>query len=106
MAENDTELSTHHKHKPCGTRNKELALLTMDASLKAVKKFLQKIDDRSLNLEALRKKVLKKIGDKATSDQVKHWILASDKFTIVGKHVSLAKSWRKRKSDEVDQGYY
>jgi len=73
----------------------------MDSAIKAAKKLLKKDDSGSLKIKALAKSVAEKIDD-ATSDQVKDWILASDKFSIEGQVVSLAKSSKKRKSDDAD----
>jgi hypothetical protein len=74
----------------------------MDAVIKASKKILKKDDSGSLKLKVLTKSVVEKIGDEATSDQVKDWILASDQFTVTGKEVSLANSSKKRKSGDGD----
>jgi len=70
--------------------------------IKASKKILKKDDSGSLKLKVLTKSVVEKIGDEATSDQVKDWILASDQFTVTGKEVSLANSSKKRKSGDGD----
>ncbi len=76
----------------------------MEATIKACKKILKKDENGTLKLKELTKAVVAKIGDKATSDQVKDWILASDKFTVTGKDISLASSSssKKRKSDDAD----
>jgi len=70
----------------------------MEATIRAAKKILKKEDLGSLKLKVLSKSVAEKIGDVETSD-VKGWILASDKFIVNGKDISLAKASKKRKSD-------
>ena len=71
----------------------------MEATIRAAKKILKKEDLGSLKLKVLSKSVAEKIGDVETSD-VKGWILASDKFIVNGKDISLAKASKKRKSDD------
>jgi hypothetical protein len=74
----------------------------MESVIKATKKILKKEDSGSLKLSVLTKAVVEKIGEKESTDQVKDWILASDKFTLTGKYVALAESSKKRKSDDGD----
>lgn len=79
----------------------------MNATIKAAKKVLKKEETGSLKIKSLAKTVAEKLNDKSVdSNQVKDWILASDKFQLEGKNVSLSKSKssKKRKSCDSNGG--
>jgi hypothetical protein len=77
----------------------------MDAALKAAKKLLKKNDSGSLKLKVLAKEVAQKIQDEnASVDQVKKWIVGSDKFCVEKKLVSLKKSSKKKRDREEKSG--
>ncbi len=69
---------------------------TVDQSsaLKAAKKLLKKEESKSLKVKVLAKNVVEKLGGAGNSKTIKRWIVASDKFTIDGKVVSLASKKR------------
>lgn len=75
----------------------------MDSAIKAAKKILKKADG-AMKVKELTKSVADKLDGKSSTDEIKDWILASDKFSMDGKLVSLAESSKKRKSDDVDGG--
>jgi len=74
----------------------------MDSAIKAAKKILKKADSGSLKVKELSKSVAEKLDGKSSNEQIKDWILASDKFSLDGKLVSLADSSKKRKNDDVE----
>eukprot|EP00979_Chaetoceros_neogracilis_P002856 scaffold470_cov276-Chaetoceros_neogracile.AAC.11 len=73
----------------------------MDSAIKAANKILKKADG-TIKIKELAKSVADKLDGKSSTEQIKDWILASDKFSMDGKLVSLVKSCTKRKSDDVD----
>jgi hypothetical protein len=73
----------------------------MDSAIKAANKILKKADG-AMKIKELAKSVADKLDGKSSTEQIKDWILASDKFSMDGKLVSLVKSSTKRKSDDVD----
>jgi hypothetical protein len=76
----------------------------MDSVIKTAKKILKKDEKGSIKMKQLVKTVIEKLdskSDETSTDQVKEWILSSDKFTVDEKLVSLNSS-KKRKNDEGD----
>jgi ATP-dependent RNA helicase DBP3 len=73
----------------------------MDSALKVAKKILKKDDSESMKMKSLAKKVVKKMEEESTVDDVKSWIEKSDLFLVDGKLVSLVK---KRKNKDDDDG--
>jgi hypothetical protein len=68
-------------------------------ALKVAKKSLKKHDSNSMKLKTLAKLVADKLGEETDHKMVKTWIEKSEKFSVDGKEVSLAK---KRSSSEDD----
>ena len=76
----------------------------MDTALKTVKKLLKKNDSESMKLKVLVKEAAKKIqDDNVSADQIKKWIIGSDKFCVEKKYVSLKKSSKKKRDRGGDK---
>lgn len=73
----------------------------MESTIKAAKKILKKEDGGSMNIKDLTQSVLEKIGS-GGEDDIKNWILSSDKFSLNGKMVTLSKDKKKRKNIEKE----
>ncbi len=82
------------------------AARNMESVIKAAKKILKKDDKGSMKIKQLAKAVVEKIGKKdggeePSTNEVKDWIMGSDKFAMEGKLVSLGCSSSSKKRKEI-----
>jgi hypothetical protein len=98
--EQKTMPSPAHQQKESTMGQQTASAVDTSAALKAAKKLLKKQDSGSLKLKTLAKNVVEKLGA-GNAKTVKKCIVASDKFTVEGKLVSLtSKSNCKRLNEQ------